>query len=75
MNKFNLENCRNVKLDLNSFSLLRLINSESSKYVADEYKLQWFSCINLDEYMINENLACKSRGTKMSEVWHSTQDV
>ena len=33
MNKFNLENCTNVKLNLNSFSLLRLISSEKSKYV------------------------------------------
>ena len=32
-NKFNLENCTNVKLNLNSFSLLRLISSEKSKYV------------------------------------------
>ena len=28
VNKFNLENCTNVKLNLNSFSLLRLISSE-----------------------------------------------
>ena len=33
VNKFNLENCINVKLNLNSFSLLRLISSEKSKYV------------------------------------------
>ena len=33
VNKFNLENCTNVKLNLNSFSLLRLISSEKSKYV------------------------------------------
>ena len=32
-NKFNLENCTNVKLNLNSFPLLRLISSEKSKYV------------------------------------------
>ena len=31
MNKFNLENCTNVKLNLTSFSLLRLISSEKSK--------------------------------------------
>ena len=33
VNTFNLENCTNVKLNLNSFSLLRLISSEKSKYV------------------------------------------
>jgi hypothetical protein len=33
VNKFNLENCTNAKLSLNSFSLLRLISSEKSKYV------------------------------------------
>ena len=33
VNKFNLENCTNVKLNLNSFSLLRLISSGKSKYV------------------------------------------
>jgi hypothetical protein len=35
VNKFNLENCTYmyVKLNLNSFSLLRLISSEKSKYV------------------------------------------
>ena len=33
VNKFNLENCTNVKINLNSFSLSRLISSEKSKYV------------------------------------------
>ena len=33
VNKINLENCTNVKINLNSFSLLRLISSEKSKYV------------------------------------------
>ena len=61
MNKFNLENCGNVKLNLNSFSLLRLISSEKSKYLAEEYKLQWFNCIKLDEYIYD-----------MSGVWHLT---
>ena len=37
MNKFNLENCTNVKLNLNSFSLLRLISSEKSKYVVKKH--------------------------------------
>ena len=36
-NKFNLENCTNVKLNLNSFSLLRLISSEKSKYVVKKH--------------------------------------
>ena len=35
MNKFNLENCTNVKLNLNSFSLL--ISSEKSKYVVKKH--------------------------------------
>jgi hypothetical protein len=30
VNKFNLENCSKIKLNLNSFSLLRLISSEKS---------------------------------------------
>ena len=37
VNKFNLENCTNVKLNLNSFSLLRLISSEKSKYVVKKH--------------------------------------
>jgi hypothetical protein len=37
MNKFNLENCTNVKSNLNSFSLLRLISSEKSKYVVKKH--------------------------------------
>ena len=37
MNKVNLENCTNVKLNLNSFSLLRLISSEKSKYVVKKH--------------------------------------
>lgn len=37
VNKFNLENCTNVKLNLNSFSLLRLINSEKSKHVLKKH--------------------------------------
>ena len=37
MNKFNLDNCTNVKLNLNSFSLLRLISSEKSKYVVKKH--------------------------------------
>ena len=37
MNKFNLENCTIVKLNLNSFSLLRLISSEKSKYVVKKH--------------------------------------
>ena len=36
-NKFNWENCTNVKLNLNSFSLLRLISSEKSKYVVKKH--------------------------------------
>jgi uncharacterized Fe-S center protein len=36
-NKFNLENWTNVKLNLNSFSLLRLISSEKSKYVVKKH--------------------------------------
>ena len=39
VNKFNLENYRNVKLNLHSFSLLRLTSSEKSKYDAEEYWL------------------------------------
>jgi hypothetical protein len=39
VNKFNLENCTNVKLNLNSFSLLRLIISEKSKYVVKKHWL------------------------------------
>ena len=38
-NKFNLENCTDVKLNLNSISLLRLISSEKSKYVVENIKL------------------------------------
>ena len=37
VNKFNLENCTNAKLNLNSFSLLRLISSEKSKYVVKKH--------------------------------------
>ena len=37
VNKFNLENCTNVKLNFNSFSLLRLISSEKSKYVVKKH--------------------------------------
>ena len=37
VNKFNLENCTNVKLNLNTFSLLRLISSEKSKYVVKKH--------------------------------------
>ena len=37
VNKFNFENCTNVKLNLNSFSLLRLISSEKSKYVVKKH--------------------------------------
>ena len=37
VNKVNLENCTNVKLNLNSFSLLRLISSEKSKYVVKKH--------------------------------------
>ena len=37
VNKFNLENCTNVKLNLNSYSLLRLISSEKSKYVVKKH--------------------------------------
>ena len=37
VNKFNLENCTNVKSNLNSFSLLRLISSEKSKYVVKKH--------------------------------------
>ena len=37
VNKFNLENYTNVKLNLNSFSLLRLISSEKSKYVVKKH--------------------------------------
>ena len=37
VNKFNLENCTNVKLNLNNFSLLRLISSEKSKYVVKKH--------------------------------------
>ena len=37
VNKFNLENCTNVKLNLNSFPLLRLISSEKSKYVVKKH--------------------------------------
>ena len=37
VNKFNLENCTNVKLNLNSFSLLTLISSEKSKYVVKKH--------------------------------------
>ena len=37
VNKFNLENCTNVKLNLNSFSLSRLISSEKSKYVVKKH--------------------------------------
>ena len=36
-NKFNLENCTNVKSNLNSFSLLREISSEKSKYVVKKH--------------------------------------
>ena len=36
-NKFNLENCTKVELNLNSFSLLRLISSEKSKYVVKKH--------------------------------------
>ena len=39
VNKFNLKNCTNVKLNLNSFSLLRLISSEKSKYVVKKHYL------------------------------------
>ena len=37
VNKFNLENCTNFKSNLNSFSLLRLISSEKSKYVVKKH--------------------------------------
>ena len=37
VNKFNLENCTNVKSNLISFSLLRLISSEKSKYVVKKH--------------------------------------
>ena len=37
VNKFNLENCTNVKLNLNSFSLSRLISSEKSIYVVKKH--------------------------------------
>ena len=37
VNKFNLKNCTNVKSNLNSFSLLRLISSEKSKYVVKKH--------------------------------------
>ena len=37
MNKFNLENCTNVKLNLNSFTLLRLFSSEKSKYAVKKH--------------------------------------
>ena len=37
VNKFKLENCTNVKSNLNSFSLLRLISSEKSKYVVKKH--------------------------------------
>ena len=37
VNKFNLENCTNVKLNLNNFSLLSLISSEKSKYVVKKH--------------------------------------
>ena len=37
VNKFNLENCTNVKLNLNSFSLLRLNSSEKSNYVVKKH--------------------------------------
>ena len=37
VNKFNLENCTNVKSNLNSVSLLRLISSEKSKYVVKKH--------------------------------------
>ena len=37
VNKFNLENCTNVKLNLNNFSLLRLISSEKSNYVVKKH--------------------------------------
>ena len=37
VNKFNLENCTNVTLNLNNFSLLRLISSEKSKYVVKKH--------------------------------------
>ena len=47
VNKFNLENCTNVKLNLNSFSLLRLISTEKSKYVV---KKTLVISIRLDEY-------------------------
>jgi hypothetical protein len=55
------------------FSLLRLINSENSKYVTEEYQLQWFSCIKLDEYMINELLAYHSyiQQFSFSVIYHS----
>ena len=37
LNKVNLEHCTNVKLNLNSFSMLRLISSEKSKYVVKKH--------------------------------------
>ena len=37
VNTFNLENCTNVKSNLNNFSLLRLISSEKSKYVVKKH--------------------------------------
>ena len=37
VNRFNLENCTNVKLNPNTFSLLELISSEKSKYVVKKH--------------------------------------
>jgi hypothetical protein len=67
LNKFNLENCTNVKLNLNSFSLLRLISSEKSKYVVKSISYNNL-VIRLDEYdSCKIGLAYKER-QKMSGV-------
>jgi hypothetical protein len=51
----------NVKLNLHSFSLLRLI---SQNMLRKNISYTNLVVIKLDDYMINENVACISRGTK-----------
>ena len=58
MNKFNLENCTNVKLNLNSFSLLRLITVDS-RYLEFDGTIE----------QIRVNRSSTQEELKIPEVW------
>ena len=68
-NKFNLENCTNVKLNLNSFSLLRLISSEKSKYVVKNISYNNLVVLDWMNMIVVKLGLHKERTQKMSGVW------